>query len=114
MNKPSRWTSINALGREGRGYGKAHKAIRAHLMATVVMCEECTRKGKATVGTHADHKIPKFKGGTDAPDNYQLLCPPCHRDKSLRERGHKVKPTFGLDGWPIEHGGNSSSRANKF
>ena len=102
MTKRTPWSDRKGKSREEQGYGKSHRAIRAHLIATVILCEECTRKGRTTIGTHADHKIPKFKGGSDAPDNYQLLCEPCHRTKSLKERGWNVRPTTGLDGWPIE------------
>lgn len=26
----------------------------------------------------ADHRVPVFRGGTNAPDNYRTLCVPCH------------------------------------
>jgi len=51
--------------RQQRGYGAAHDRMRKHLMQTVIMCEHCSAKGRATVGTHADHIIPKAKGGSD-------------------------------------------------
>lgn len=90
--------------RQQRGYGRAHDKMRKHLMQTVVVCEHCTAKGHTTVGTHADHIIPKAKGGTDERSNYQLLCASCHGRKSLKDRGGTAKPkrTYAEDGWPIE------------
>lgn len=32
-----------------------------------------------------DHILPRAKGGTDAKSNYQLLCPNCHRKKTLSD-----------------------------
>jgi len=38
---------------------------------------------------HRDHIIPKFKGGSDDPSNWQYICANCHEDKSREERkGH--------------------------
>lgn len=33
-----------------------------------------------------DHIVPLHRGGTDAPDNLQLLCSPCHKEKTIREK----------------------------
>jgi 5-methylcytosine-specific restriction protein A len=85
-----------------------HEKLREHLLATVILCEECTRQGRTTPGTHADHILPKAKGGTDLRDNYQLLCAPCHAAKSIHDQGKnprlRKRPTIGLDGWPIDSG----------
>lgn len=91
--------------RHERGYGAAHVKMRAHLIATVVLCEECSRNGKVTVGTIADHIIPKAKGGGDERGNYQLLCEPCSDAKTLIESGAKPKP----EGAGIARSGRPSS-----
>ena len=91
--------------RQSRGYGAAHDRMREHLKRTVILCEECTRQGRTTIGTHADHIVPKAKGGTDDRSNYQWLCAPCHAAKSIHDQGKNpriAKPTIGLDGWPVE------------
>jgi 5-methylcytosine-specific restriction protein A len=87
--------------RQQRGYGRQHERIREELIRDVILCEECMRKGIVTVGTHADHIVPKASGGSDDRENYQLLCAPCHKEKTIRENGGTPRPTFGLDGWPI-------------
>ena len=92
--------------RQSRGYGAAHERMRKHLKATVILCEECKRQGRTRVGTHADHIIPKAKGGTDDRSNYQLLCASCHALKSIHDAGKnprlRKRRAIGLDGWPIE------------
>jgi len=92
--------------RQQRGYGRNHEKMREHLMATVILCEECTRQRKLRVGTHADHVVSKAKGGTDDRSNYQLLCASCHALKSIHDQGKnprlRKRCATGLDGWPIE------------
>jgi 5-methylcytosine-specific restriction enzyme A len=93
--------------RQSRGYGAAHDRMRAHLIATVVMCEVCKRRGRATIGTIADHIVPQSKGGSDERSNYQLLCRGCHDEKTARESAeaqggsYRPKRAIGSDGWPI-------------
>jgi 5-methylcytosine-specific restriction protein A len=91
--------------RQQRGYGREHEAIRADLITTVILCEECTRRGRITPGTIADHIKPLAQGGTGDRSNYQLLCRPCDLAKQATDRGqtaHAKRPAIGLDGWPIE------------
>lgn len=92
--------------RQQRGYGAEHDRIRAELMATVVLCEECTRHGRVRVGTIADHVIPLAKGGSGDRSNYQLLCGTCAEAKDAADRGVRLKrrPTIDVSGWPIDDG----------
>lgn len=94
--------------RQERGYGRTHEKMRKHLMATVTLCEACKAKGRTTIGTIADHKIPLAKGGSHARSNYQLLCQPCHAAKTLADAGRagRTRRTIGEDGWPIEEKDN--------
>ena len=90
--------------RHNRGYGAAHDRMRRHLMKTVVLCEECRRQGKTTVGTIADHIVPLAKGGDASRSNYQLLCQSCSDAKTAADKG--VSPArrgrgIGRDGRPI-------------
>jgi 5-methylcytosine-specific restriction enzyme A len=90
--------------RHQRGYGAAHDRMRAHLLATVILCEECSRKGITRAGEIADHIRPLAKGGSGDRSNYQLLCRLCAAMKDAADRGvtRKRRPTFGVDGWMIE------------
>lgn len=90
--------------RHERGYGAAHEKMRAHLIATVILCEECTRQGRTTSGTIADHIKPLAQGGTGDRSNYQLLCRPCSDAKTLADKGQQPRAIRGVDqcGWPID------------
>lgn len=95
--------------RQQRGYGREHEQMREHLLATVVVCEECRRHGRVTLGVIADHIKPLAAGGTSDRSNYQLLCRPCDRLKLAKDNGRIAnarKPQIGLDGWPVEDGPN--------
>lgn len=88
--------------RHQRGYGREHEKMRELLMTTVVVCEECKRHGRVTLGTIADHIKPLAKGGTGDRSNYQLLCRACADAKDAADRGAKRRPVTGIDGWPAE------------
>lgn len=83
--------------RHQRGYGTAHDKMRAHLIATVITCEECERRGVVTPGTIADHITPLARGGTGERSNYQLLCRPCSDAKTLADKGAEARPKGGVD-----------------
>jgi 5-methylcytosine-specific restriction protein A len=87
-----------------RGYGTAHDKMRALLMRTVILCEECTRQGRSTRGTIADHILSLAKGGTGERSNYQLLCGPCSDAKTLADKGQVARPKGGVgrDGRPTD------------
>jgi 5-methylcytosine-specific restriction endonuclease McrA len=44
----------------------------------------CFCTADLSVGYHVDHIIPLARGGSDGPDNLQLLCPPCNISKGAR------------------------------
>lgn len=70
------------------------------------LCQPCLREGRTTPARECDHITPKAEGGTDAPENLQAICIPCHRAKTDAEaaraqgRTTKRKQQIGLDGWP--------------
>lgn len=64
------------------------------------------REGRLTPFAAVDHITPKAKGGTDADDNLEAICGPCHDAKSMQEANAdqsllraEGKPAIGLDGW---------------
>ena len=64
------------------------------------LCSECLKSGHVTLATEVDHKIPLFKGGTDAPDNLNSLCSDHHRDKTNQDMGYKPRKAIGANGVP--------------
>jgi 5-methylcytosine-specific restriction enzyme A len=86
-----------------RGYGTAWRKLRDSILKRdCYLCQVCSTKGRVTIANQVDHIIPKAKHGTDDPDNLQSICARCHLDKSATDKGHRVKPTIGLDGYPVE------------
>ena len=89
--------------RHERGYGTAWDKLRETILERDKhLCQPCIRKGNGPrVARQVDHIKPKAKGGTDAPDNLQAICGPCHRDKTACDNGRRPKPMIGGDGWPM-------------
>lgn len=73
--------------RHARGYGREHEKIRADMMRRIILCEECRRHDRVSIGTIADHIKPLSRGGTGDRSNYQLLCKPCSDAKTLADKG---------------------------
>ena len=55
------------------------------------LCQECQRKGRATIGGPVDHIIPLWKGGSDDESNKEVLCVPCHDAKTAREAADRAR-----------------------
>lgn len=87
--------------RHARGYGKDHERIRKDLLRDEPLCRKCTKHGRISAATIADHIVPRSQGGQNVQSNYQPLCKPCSDAKTAREAGHRPRPTIGLDGWPV-------------
>jgi 5-methylcytosine-specific restriction protein A len=64
----------------------------------------CKAKGITRVWTELDHTVALINGGTDTDDNRVGLCRECHAEKSRRDLQQKVKPSIGMDGYPINQG----------
>ena len=59
------------------------------------VCQVCGRAGH-----QVDHIVALCNGGTDDDDNLQVICRPCHEDKTARDQGYKVKRRVGVNGIP--------------
>ena len=46
-----------------------------------------------------DHVVPRSRGGTDHPENLQLLCPNCNRIKGDRDMAYLVARLGEGRGW---------------
>ena len=49
-------------------------------------CAKCQKKIAATEVWHADHINPDFFEGRNDLENCQVLCVPCHKDKTKTDR----------------------------
>src|SRR5712692_5861146 len=70
---------------KARGYHGNWERIRARRLREEPLCRECLKAGRTTAANEVDHIIPRARGGTDADDNLQSLCKPCHSTKTIRE-----------------------------
>ncbi len=78
--------------------GKAGVILRQYRRTQHPLCECCLAKGITTATAELDHVMPLSEGGEDVDENIQGLCQSCHAAKTT------IKPTTGIDGWPIEWG----------
>ena len=76
----SRCAAHNLGSSTHQGYGPAWRKLRAVVLAEEPYCRECPAPSN-----EVDHIRPKRKGGTDARDNLQALCKPCHSRKTAKE-----------------------------
>ena len=66
-----------------RGYGRRWRRLRLVVLARDPVCMICHRDA----AWHADHIVPKSRGGTDDLENLQGLCESCHNRKTPTEDG---------------------------
>lgn len=62
-------------------------------------CQACKR---VTADLEIDHITPLSRGGSDADDNLQALCVPCHADKTVTDLGGRPRREIGADGYPVD------------
>jgi len=82
-HRPLRLPSRHERPATARGYGWTWQKLRLVVLAEEPICRRCRR----ALAAHVDHIVPKGAGGTDACDNLQGLCAPCHADKTVHEDG---------------------------
>lgn len=67
----------NAVGRHSQNDIEVIKRLQKN------KCAYC--RASLASGRHIDHIIPLARGGTNWPNNIQLLCPPCNMSKKARD-----------------------------
>jgi 5-methylcytosine-specific restriction endonuclease McrA len=81
-----RWAANQGRSAAARGYGHAHRALRAIVFAQQnFLCAECRRRPCVEL----DHRVELRDGGTNARDNVRGLCLTCHAEKTRRERARR-------------------------
>ena len=57
------------------------------------LCAACAQKIEAGKAWDIDHIVPLALGGTNAADNLQILCRPCHRSKTTQSDIPRIAKT---------------------
>lgn len=81
--------------------GRRGVALRRARLAREPLCRDCKAKGIYKQSTVPDHITPLALGGTEDESNIRCLCGPCHDRRTAEQFKRKIKPEFGVDGWPI-------------
>lgn len=84
-----------------RDRGRKWRRRRERQLRLHPLCARCMANGFVTAATQVDHVQPLFKGGTDADDNLQSLCDPCHDEKTREDMGYKANGCD-LSGMPTD------------
>lgn len=104
---PQPWASKRVTPAQ-RGYTHAWRRIRDRWIALHPLCHRCEQKGRVEIAVQVDHiaSTAKALAAGQQPDhsdaNLMSLCLRCHERKTLTEQGKRVRPTIGLDGWPVD------------
>lgn len=72
-----RYDQQHIRSRRWRNFAEKTRKVRGN------RCAICGTVGEM----HLDHRIPRSLGGTDDPNNLQLLCASCHSAKTARQEG---------------------------
>jgi 5-methylcytosine-specific restriction protein A len=73
---------------------KRNERIRERDGYICQMCRRPTAKGEV------DHIVALKDGGTEVDANCQLLCVECHKDKTAKDMGWKIRAGFDAAGMP--------------
>ena len=100
----------HGTSRQSRGYGARWDKLRLTILRRDMhLCQPCDRAGRVTPGHTIDHIKPKAEGGTDEPGNLEVICTPCHAEKTAEEAARaqralrdEGKAHTGADGWRVE------------
>ena len=68
-----------------RTYGRKNKFLNNLKEYGIYTCEVCKITNNNKGFFDIDHIVPKSLGGKNTQDNLQIICPNCHRIKSLKE-----------------------------
>ncbi len=83
---------------DGRLRGRRLQATRLRIWAKDPHCAMCRKLVAYPSGFELDHKQALFKEGSNDDDNMQVLCHPCHAEKTAKDMGHTERAKFDADG----------------
>lgn len=64
-------------------------------------CDVCIRDGLLKPAHEVDHIVPLKDNGDDDPSNLRAVNVDCHKRITAEQQGHRVRPTIGVDGFPV-------------
>lgn len=70
--------------------------VRDNYTCQNVSCRRAVRVGEV------DHIVALDDGGTNDDSNLHLLCIPCHKEKTAKDRGYVLKTGIAEDGSPTD------------
>lgn len=91
--------------------GRKLQALRLRIWSADPYCAMCGKLTDYPGGFELDHRVALTNGGTNEDSNLQVLDHACHEIKTAADIGYKVRPTIGLDGYPVEAAQAQSSAA---
>ena len=84
--KAAAWRATRVHTRRAKILGAEGKFTRHDIDRIMKLqkckCANCGRSLKN--GKHIDHRVPISKGGSNGPENIELLCPPCNYAKGAK------------------------------
>lgn len=83
---------------DGRLRGRKLQAARLRIWAQDPHCAMCRKLVAYPRGFELDHKQALFKEGSNDDDNMQVLCHPCHAEKTAKDMGHTERAKFDASG----------------
>lgn len=77
---------IKAGRRRARLLDAGGRYTREHIERLLALQRNCCANCATSLapGYHIDHRLPVAKGGSNHPENIELLCPPCNIKKSAK------------------------------
>lgn len=86
----SDWRYRKGRGRDCKrckGKGKRMKVVlfKDRCREGLWHCAKCEKPHELREFFDLDHIVPRSQGGLDVPENLQILCPNCHREKSIAD-----------------------------
>lgn len=61
-----------------RGYDGRWQRLRLMYLRAHPLCEQCAAQGRTVAASEVHHRVAKRDGGSDAFNNLEALCKPCH------------------------------------
>ena len=94
-----------------RGYGAAWRKIRLRILERdhwLCQCKECAKRPVPLPANEVNHKTPKAEAQRrkwtqeqiDAESNLESVNSVCHERITKEQKGYRIRPKIGLDGWP--------------